>query len=437
MTIRPRKSSTFRSRALEQLETRDMLAGHGFGDFHHFSESVAASVTAQIGSFAATQANVQALAHSAVFAGQTSSTETELTAQLTDPNNSSALGSIKYEVETHNGTSETELKVAIRGATASSTLDVTIGGVVVGQLTTDANGAGKLVLSSDPTGTEQALPANFPTSIAAGTAVSVGTLAGTLATPEEVGCHAANGTNLSAALTDANGTDTGTIIYHTSTKNGVTTTTLAASVTGATASSTLDVTIGGTIVGQITTDANGAGTLVLSSNPTGTQQPLPANFPTSIVSGMAVSIGTASGTLAASGATSDDSGNCHASQHTNLSAALTDTSSSATGTVAYRTGTSAGVTTTTLTASVTGAAASSTLDVTIGGTIVGQVTTDANGAGTLVLSSNPTGTQQPLPANFPTSITAGTTVTIGTLSGTFAHGESSVSHSFRRLGRHG
>jgi hypothetical protein len=212
---------------------------------------------------------------------------------------------------------------------------------------------------------------------------------------------------------------------------------LAASVTGATASSTLDVTIGGTIVGQITTDANGAGTLVLSSNPTGTQQPLPANFPASIVAGTAVSIGTASGTLAAPTATSGDSGDCHASHHTNLSAALTDTSSSATGTVAYRTGTSAGTTTTTLTASVTGAAASSTLDVTIGGTIVGQVTTDANGAGTLVLSSNPTGTQQPLPANFPTSITAGTTVTIGTLSGTFAHGESSVSHSLRRLGRHG
>ena len=33
MTIRPDKSSTFRSRAIEKLETRYLLAGHGFGEF--------------------------------------------------------------------------------------------------------------------------------------------------------------------------------------------------------------------------------------------------------------------------------------------------------------------------------------------------------------------------------------------------------------------
>jgi hypothetical protein len=69
---------------------------------------------------------------------------------------------------------------------------------------------------------------------------------------------------------------------------------------------------------------------------------------------------------------------------------------------------------------VTGAAANSTLDVAIDETVVGQLTTDNTGAGSLVLSSNPSGTEQALPLDFPTNLSAGSTVTVGTLTGTLA-----------------
>lgn len=105
-------------------------------------------------------------------------------AALADPNSSTAGGSVSYETGTEHGVTKTTFAVSVTGATPSSTLNVVIGdpttGTIVGQLVTDATGAGQLVLSSNPHGTQQALPANFPTSIAAGTTVSVGTLTGTL-----------------------------------------------------------------------------------------------------------------------------------------------------------------------------------------------------------------------------------------------------------------
>jgi hypothetical protein len=80
-----------------------------------------------------------------------------------------------------NGVPSAQLVVGVRGAAANSTLNVSIGGVVVGTLTTDANGNGNLVLSSNPKNPgEQPFPANFPSSIAPGTTVSVGTLRGSL-----------------------------------------------------------------------------------------------------------------------------------------------------------------------------------------------------------------------------------------------------------------
>jgi hypothetical protein len=75
----------------------------------------------------------------------------------------------------------TKFKVSVTGAAASSTLNVAVDGTVVGQLSTDSTGAGSLVLSSNPQGSEQQLPTNFPTTIAAGSTVTVGTLTGTLA----------------------------------------------------------------------------------------------------------------------------------------------------------------------------------------------------------------------------------------------------------------
>ncbi len=406
---------------LESLENRSMLSGHGLAVGFAGPENPAAL-------HGAASISTLTIAHlgSITSAQGAASAETKLVAQLADPN-SSATGSAAYKTETEHGVSETELDVNVAGATPNSTLSVTIGdavtGVVVGQVVTDATGAGKLVLSSNPHGTGQPLPANFPTSISAGTAISVGTLGGSLAVPTSGTGESSSETSLKATLSDPNNASaTGTVCYQTETEHGTTTTTLSVNVAGATPNSTLSVTIGdtatGVVVGQVVTDATGAGKLVLSSNPHGAQQPLPANFPTGITAGTTVSVGTLGGTLAV------PTGGEHGSENeTELHAALADpNSSTAGGSVSYETGTEHGVTKTTFAVSVTGATPSSTLNVVIGdpttGTIVGQLVTDATGAGQLVLSSNPHGTQQALPANFPTSIAAGTTVSVGTLTGT-------------------
>jgi hypothetical protein len=239
-------------------------------------------------------------------------------------------------------------------------------------------------------------------------------------------------TTLTASLTDANSTATGTATYTTSTSDGTTNTNFAVSVNGAAANTTFDVAVGDTVVGQLTTDDTGAGELLLSSNPTGSAEQLPGDFPAEVSADTIVTVGTLSGTLAAdtstggdkntggdidtNGDTSTDHG-CHSSVATSLAASLTDANSSAAGTASYQTNNKTGETT--FAVSVTGAAADSTLDVAIDDTVGGQLTTDSTGAGTLELSSSPTGTQQALPLDFPTNINAGSTVTVGTLTGIF------------------
>jgi hypothetical protein len=241
------------------------------------------------------------------------------------------------------------------------------------------------------------------------------------------GSHSADSTtSFSATLSDSDGTAAGTATYSTHTSAaGEVETTFKASVTGATADTTFDVTVGDIVVGQVTTDDTGAGSLVLSSNPTGDEQQLPSDFPTDVGADTAISIGTLSGSLAADTDSGDgdsgDHGGCHhSSASTSLTTTLTDsdTTSTATGTATYKVDGETGDTA--FSVSVTGAAASSTLDVAIDDIVVGQLTTDETGAGSLVLSSNPTGTEQALPLDFPTNLSAGSTVTVGTLSGAFA-----------------
>lgn len=303
MTIRRNRQLGTRLRNPECLEARELLAGHGFGGaFHHFQPALAAAL------YSGTAPGASAFGFNgprgqafAAFGGHDAEGQpTVLTARLVD-SEGSATGTVKITTYTEDDATETRLKVRVTGAAADATLDVTIGDTVVGQITTDADGAGQLVLSSDPEDDEQALPADFPTDIAAGTTVSVGSLNGTLATGgrHSGGCHATDRTALETSLTDPdNSAASGTVVYRTSTRNSVTTTRLSVSVTGAAADSSLDVSIGDVVVGQVATDSTGAGTLVLSSDPGDDESPLPANFPTSIAAGTTVTVGTLSGTLA-------------------------------------------------------------------------------------------------------------------------------------------
>ena len=280
MQSRNRKLS-FQGFGFQQLESREMMAGHAMAAAaliaHHHSPS------AVIGS---------AVAGKNRTGNPSSVTSTVLTAQLNDAT-TGMTAEVIYKSCTVNGTTNTSLVVKVEGAAAGSTLDVSLDNVVVGQITVDAGGEGVLSLSSSPKSTQQRpLPANFPAGVAAGAAISVGTATGTLATPtltprgehDGDGCHShTDSTKLTAQLTDSASSATATATYKSEVENGATESSLKIFVTGAAASSTLDVTIDGKVVGQVTTDANGAGTLKLSSK-TGT-------VPT-ITAGSTISVGT-------------------------------------------------------------------------------------------------------------------------------------------------
>ncbi len=266
----------------ESLEARHMLSGNGLVTASHLASHAAAAMQSQ------TQF-VSSVVAGAKLAGQ--HLQTSLSAILTDPANSAASGTVTYMVlKASHGTSSTNFNVNVTGAMANSTLNVAIGGVVVGHIATDASGAGSLALASNPTGTQQALPANFPTTISANSAITVGTLTGTLGS-----ARVSHKTELTAQLTGSTGSGAGHATFKSNMENGKSS--LTVSVTGLPANSTVNVTVGGTVVGQITTNGRGSGRLRLK------------NLSATVDAGSTITVGTLSGTFstASSGDTDSDS----------------------------------------------------------------------------------------------------------------------------------
>jgi hypothetical protein len=106
----------------------------------------------------------------------------------------------------------------------------------------------------------------------------------------------ANEARLFAALTGATGT-AGHARYHADATAG--TNSLSLSVSGLAASSTFTVQIDGTTVGQITTDANGAGKVTLS------------NLTTAVAAGTVISVLDSTGATVLSGTFTSGGGCCH------------------------------------------------------------------------------------------------------------------------------
>lgn len=228
-------------------------------------------------------------------------------------------GTATFKTTKQDSTTENELEVIGKGLTPDSKLDVVVAGVTVGQLPTDASGNGTLKLATTPdSADETAIPSDFPT-VDTTTTIKIGTDAtGTFAvpttpdTPPSVPRHhhgrghhghqghhqESNETELRVTL-QGTGTQSARIKYETETDDGITFTKLIVSVANLTPSTTLDVVIDGVTVGQITTDANGAGRLHLSSFPKRANElPLPADFP-AITSSSTIAIGAElSGTFA-------------------------------------------------------------------------------------------------------------------------------------------
>lgn len=106
--------------------------------------------------------------------------DNQFRALLVGPNNAS--GHAEYESENENGVLRTKLELEVQDLAANSTFDLIIGGVTVGQITTDGSGQAEVRFSSLPHGNEVAFPGNFP-QLQDGTTIAVGAvLTGTFAT---------------------------------------------------------------------------------------------------------------------------------------------------------------------------------------------------------------------------------------------------------------
>lgn len=265
----------FRRLGGEHLESRNMLAGHPLAPA--FVAPAVSHLAAEFGSFFGN-------AFSGRFNFGSSSSGTVLSATLTDTSGGTGTGTVTYSTGTgRNGATIDNLTVSVTGEADDTTLAIAIGGVTVGYLTTGATGSGTLRLSES----------GFPTTVAAGDTVTIGTLSGAFATSTTGngsggGCMSSS-SSLTASLTDSTNTSaSGTATFTTTTSHGSTTTSLTITVTDSTPSSSLLVNINGASVGTLSTDSNGDGTLTIS-----------AGLPT-VASGSTITVGTLSGSFASS-----------------------------------------------------------------------------------------------------------------------------------------
>lgn len=253
------------------------------------------------------------------------------------------------------------------------------------------------------------------------------------------GAHQGTETRLATTLTDSTGTNTavGFASYVTKTVNGVTTKQFDVAVSGAVAGAKLTVNVGGVDVGTITVNDNGTGSLSFSTNPKTGQTAFPTNFPTTVDATTAVKVGTdLNGTLATVTKPCRPGGNSGVTvtDVTRLAASLSDSTGTSTlkAKVSYHSATVNGTPMSAFRVCVSGGTAGQVVDVTISSTdattgvvtttSVGKITLDANGRGQLLYTTNPgsKGIAVAFPANFPTSITAGMTVSVDTLTATLA-----------------
>jgi hypothetical protein len=129
--------------------------------------------------------------------GDDGATFSRLLATLTDTNSNTSVGAAVFTTITHSDGSTAEiLRVKVTGAEANATLDVSVTTTAddgttsttsVGSITTDANGNGRLILSSNPkTSNVGQLPSglivNSTSTISVGTSVS-----GTFSSSSSVG----------------------------------------------------------------------------------------------------------------------------------------------------------------------------------------------------------------------------------------------------------
>lgn len=102
----------------------------------------------------------------------TTSSSAEFVATL--PTVNKVQSSAEYEIETEGGATKRKFKAELERATPGAVFQVKVGDTVVGSITADSKGKGKLIITTNPKGASDVLmPATFPT-ISEATVVSIG-----------------------------------------------------------------------------------------------------------------------------------------------------------------------------------------------------------------------------------------------------------------------
>jgi len=377
------KRASFQSRRPEALETRDMLSGHSIvAPMSSLGHSAGAGGISGLVSSALKSA--KSAANSAASAANS------FTASLADPADASSTASMTVQTGKLLGVSETVVTITGDMSAAGTSVPVSVNGKVVGNVAIDSSGKGTLIV---PT-------ASLGSTLSAGLPVMAGTLAGSLAVATPTMGHQAG---LTAALTDpAGGTSTANVNVQTAKLFGLSETVVTVTGDASAAGTTVPVTVNGNAVGNVAIGSNGFGILILPT----------ASITPAITTGGAVSVGGLTGTLAT--ITGNNGHHDHDNDDGGLTAMLADpANASATANVTLKTADLLGVSQTAI--KVTGdlTAAGTTVQVMIGGTAVGNLTLDASGNGMLVVPTSSLGT----PA------TAGTPISVGSLTGPLASGD--------------
>lgn len=205
---------------MEELTPRDLpnshLLGSSLGSFFEAKQSYTALVSQH------SSENSSASDTSRAGHGGQCGAEVTYTASLS--NASGATGTAAYLADSNS------LKIQVKGAAASSTLDIQLDGVSIGSLTTDVSGNGKVTLT------------DLTAVVNANSALTVGDLAGTFTQAK-----------FTATLVGSASTQTGSAGYNTLRHA------LNLYITGAAAKTAYNVLIDGVSIGTLTTNKSGAG----------------------------------------------------------------------------------------------------------------------------------------------------------------------------------
>ncbi len=210
---------------------------------------------------------------------------------------------VRVELETEGP--ETELNIRMDHAPVSSSFEVSLNDIALGQLVTDARGRGKMVLSQGDDNREHLpLPSGL-TTLSPDMELVIGDIVkGKLSQVTKV---ESNGTSTPvvtssqeqqfAARFDAVGGVVRSAEFEQETEAGATKRKFKAEIEKATPNTRFDVTVGGIMVGSVQTDSKGRGRLSLATNPKDAgDQIMPASFP-AISDGTTVKIGAVESAL--------------------------------------------------------------------------------------------------------------------------------------------